>query len=130
MYTLKEPVKIVLKNKGVVITKESLKADQSLAELVLDNPELSIKYGHNFLFNGQPVSEKKEETIPVTMKKKVTEPESPQQPPKSMPSASTSTEAKTGGMQLNVSEQKQESPSKDSGQSKQMTGNQNSGRRR
>lgn len=120
MWTLKDPVKIVLKKEGVVITKDLLQKDQSLADLILNNEDYKKRYGHNLVQRGVPKEETGEITIPVTAKKKaetVTE-----SAPVTLPeSSSTLTAAPTGGMTLNVREEKPKSPSQGSKQSKHQT---------
>lgn len=130
MYTLKENVKIVLKRYGVIVTRETLARNQKLADMILDDPHYNAQYGHNIV-KGEyhptmkvakiEKTEKTEEsgTIVVNVKKKARK---DQQPETSKPSASTSTEAATGGMTLNISEQGQPSLLKDSGQSKESAG--------
>lgn len=124
MWKLKEPVKIVLKKKGVVITTKTLEDDPTLALLVLDDPDLKKKYGHNFIEAKERVHVSTD-TIPVNLKKKA---DSVQ--PTLKPTVLTSTEVQTDGMSLNVKDSKQESKSQDSQVSKQGTGNQSSQKRK
>lgn len=120
MWTLKSDVKIVLRRHGLIVTQKTLKANQHLAEIILNDPVYNAQYGHNLEGEGKTKAQEETKTIEVTVKKKA-EVTSPQPPPTSSPYVSTSTEVKTGGMNLNVSEQRPESKSKDSGQPKQGT---------
>lgn len=113
MWKLKEPVKIILKRHGVVVTQESLTKNQALAELILNDPSYFAAYGHNIInTEGQPAKQAEEPgiTIHVDVKKKA-EVEKLQSE-QSKPSASTSTPQQTDGMSLNLSAGKQESGSK------------------
>lgn len=129
MWQLKEPVKVISKKHRLIISRETLKADPGLADLVMNDPELRAKYGHNFKEVGTKEElETGEVVIPVDFKKKA---EVTGSVSETLPeSASTSTEAPNDGMRLNVSEVKPQSPSQGSQQSKQGTGNRSSQGRR
>lgn len=110
MWKLKENVTIVDKKAGLLINSDLLAKNQSLAEIVLQDESLRAKWGHNFIQVGehkkQPVKNELEIEVNVKKKEVVLK--------ESKAHVSTSTEAKTGGMNLNVSEGKQESKSGDS----------------
>lgn len=129
MWQLKEPVKVVSKKHRLIISRETLKADPGLADMVMNDPELFKKYGHNFKQVGTKEElETGEVVIPVDFKKKAEVIDSESEI--LTESASTLTEVPNDGMRLNVSEVKPPSPSQGSQQSKQGTGNRNSQGRR
>lgn len=120
MYTLKEDVTIFIKSHGLLITRDLLAKNQGLADVVLGDDFLRQKYGHNFLFNKKPIEQSKIKPkggieIEVKVKKKADAlKESQQAQVTSTPSASTLTEAGTGGPVLSTSEKEQPSQSSDS----------------
>lgn len=116
MWKLKEPVKIILKRHGLVITQESLARNQTLADVVMEDTVYRQRYGHNFIQTDGagkdiPAPTKPDQLdIEVNVKKKADALKESKQP------ASTSTEAKADGMILNVKEAAPESVSQESQQ--------------
>lgn len=134
MWTLKEPVKIVLKKEGVIITRKTLDENQALADLVFNDPLNNARYGHNFKEgNYDPkakVTPKQAgNTIEVNVKKKADLKEALKLEP-SKPTALTSTEVQNDGMSLNVNEGKPELKSTGSQHLKPMQGNVSSKRKK
>lgn len=138
MWTLIEPVRIVIKKEGIIITQDALEKNQDLAMIVMNNEEYKKKWGHNFkevegtrlrdrgkttVLNDRP----DEIIIPVDIKKKPKAESAPQKLPESV---STSTEVSTDGQNLNKSESGRVSPSADSKESKQGTGSRSYRRRK
>lgn len=130
MWTLKEPVSIVLKRHNVTVNRERLKANQNLAEIILNDPIYSAKYGHLLVWSegGKPTGKQppksKDIEIEVNVKKK---PQIGTEPVEiSTPSASTSTAPQTDGSSLIQNAPKQESKSQGSGLLKSVQGKGNS----
>jgi hypothetical protein len=76
MWTLKENIKIILRRHGLIITREALANNQSLAEIILNDPLYSARYGHNLVRTDDPKTPQapptieNEEVIEVNIKKK------------------------------------------------------------